>query len=83
MLHLPPLSVTPCQWWCEYEPEVLAPNSRPSKKRKQECRHRAQPYSPNLNGEDGVDKAARFLKWYIIEGHAGYKVGGCVWYSVP
>lgn len=39
------------------------------------CRKRQAPYSQDLNGPDGAQLAARFLSWYILKGHDGYKVG--------
>lgn len=39
------------------------------------CPKRATPYRPDLNGDDAPQLAARFLEWYILQGHEGYQVG--------
>lgn len=59
------------QWWCQHEPKVL---SKKELKKGVKCPLRKQPFSEDLNGKDGAEKAARFLRWYVIEGHAGYEV---------
>lgn len=59
------------QWWCLHEPKVL---SKKELKKGVKCPRRKQPFSDDLNGKDGAEKAARFLQWYVIEGHAGYEV---------
>lgn len=41
-------------------------------------RRRAVPYRTDLNGPDAPHLAARFLEWYILEGHAGYMVSACL-----
>jgi hypothetical protein len=35
---------------------------------------RKNPFDETLSGSDGPDLAARFLTWYILEGHPGLKV---------
>lgn len=35
---------------------------------------RKDPWDATLSGPDGPDLAARFLTWYILEGHPGLKV---------
>lgn len=36
---------------------------------------RKKPWDKTLAGKDGPDLAAKFLSWYILEGHPGLKVG--------
>lgn len=36
---------------------------------------RKDPWDATLSSLDGPDLAARFLDWYILEGHPGLKVG--------
>ncbi len=35
---------------------------------------RKNPWDATLSGPDGPDLAARFLDWYILQGHPGLKV---------
>lgn len=39
---------------------------------------RRPPYDSTLSGSDGPDCAAKFLVWYILEGHAGLNVSNQV-----
>lgn len=51
------------QWWGEFEP-IVGGDSRP----------RDAQYDTSLQGPDAGDLAARFARWYILEGHAGLHV---------
>lgn len=51
------------QLWCKYRFQ-----------KDKEPQPRRPSYAPDLNGPDGADKAARFLSWYIEEGHPGLLV---------
>jgi len=72
------------QWWCQYIPKVLADAQPPAdgkckRKRKlsslaQQWTERTPVFEPNLNGLDAAHKAARFLRWFILDGKEGYKV---------
>lgn len=66
------------QWWCKYEPEVFTRTDKHKKgsSNRRNCKKRGAPYRPNLNGGDAPQLAARFLEWYILQGHDGYQVGG-------
>lgn len=35
---------------------------------------RKRPWDDTLSGTDGADLAARFMSWYILDGHAGLNV---------
>lgn len=51
------------QAFCEYE---MAPGVAPVR--------RKRPWDATLSGTDGADLAARFMAWYILDGHAGLNV---------
>jgi hypothetical protein len=53
------------QFWCESEPRL---NEEPVP--------RAKPFNSDLCGDDADEVATGFMKWMMIEGHPGYKVGG-------
>lgn len=40
----------------------------------QQPKQRTRQYDETLSGEDGPDLAAKFLDWYILQGHPGLKV---------
>lgn len=48
------------QWWCMYDPATQ--------------KKRGKPKNAELSGPGAAADAARFLEWYIKEGHKGYKV---------
>lgn len=60
-LRLVPLYVF--QAFCEFQMTAGQPPVR-----------RKNPFDETLSGSDGPDLAARFLTWYILEGHPGLKV---------
>jgi hypothetical protein len=51
------------QWWCEHDPDT--------------GKKRVQPKNSKLSDEGAAADAARFLQWYIKQGHQGYKVCVC------